>query len=301
MSSLPQCPSCGDQFRPGIVECPDCGVPLAAPSDPGSEQSGSGHPESHEAGSDRPGVGSTQPSSRPTGGDAPVEAPDEEPVPDQGDEAPAMVDLHELSDPERRLVAQLLNGRRVRHSWQGGSVVVPARVVPEVELAVEQALQAGRPVLDAAVPSTVYEVGAWPAAVQAKLAGLLEGEAVAYEWDTNGDLVVASSDEEVVDALFDAIDESELAGGPDPLPLLEAVHADLARLTRDPGDDRARQGVVDVADDLAGADPPFGFDPPVWRQLIEVVTSLADDLDQLDGEDVRLRSSQAREELRRWL
>lgn len=269
MSSLGQCPSCGDRFRPGVQACPACRVALEPVGDGG----GSAAP---------PRVGDGVPTT-------------------VGDEAPATLDLDPLSEPERRLVAQLLTARRVRHSWQGGILVVPARLLGEAELAVEQALAAGRPVLDAAAPATVYEVAAWPSAVHAKLARLLEASGIGHEWDANGDLVVAEADEEAVEGLFDQIDESEVAAAPDPLPVLESLHADLIRLAREPLDDRARAGVAGAVEVLGAAAPPFGFEPTVWRSLVSDVSDFADRLDSLDGDVVRDRAADLRDDLRAWL
>lgn len=39
---MPWCPSCGDEFRPGIDECPDCGLQLTAERSPPP-----GHREPH--------------------------------------------------------------------------------------------------------------------------------------------------------------------------------------------------------------------------------------------------------------
>jgi hypothetical protein len=266
MSEVRQCPSCGDRFRPGIEECPDCGAELVDDAPAGDEGAPSPAPEA-------------------TAGDA---------------DAPAVLDLHPLSDAQRRLVGQVVTARRLRHSWQGANLVVPARLLAEAEAAVAAAVEASEPVL-AEGPTVVYEVGAWPAAVQGRLAELLDGAGIAHEWDDAGDLVVAEADEEAVEALFDQIDESELLGGPDPLEVLEALHGDLARLSRDPLDERGRRRLPDHAAALAAASAPFGFEPRVWRSLVAGVGRLADDLDGLDAPDVRERASGLRESVRAWL
>jgi hypothetical protein len=218
------------------------------------------------------------------------------------DDGTAALDLHPLSDEERRLVEQLLTSRLVRHTWQGAELVVPAHLATEAELAVEQALAAGRAEIGGdGGPSTVYEVAAWPVAVHARLAELLTGSGIAHRWDANGDLVVAEVDEEAVEALFDRIDTTDLDGAVDPLPVLDLLHRHLARLCREPHDLRARQGVVDAAGDLQAATLPFGFDPPVWRQLVAATAELAAEVDAIDGSRLRERSATLRDELRSWL
>lgn len=217
------------------------------------------------------------------------------------DDETATVDLHGLSDEERRLVDQLLTARLVRHSWQGGDLLVPGRLVAEADLAVEQAVAAGRDAVGTAGPTVVYEVAAWPLALHARLAELLAEAGIAHRWDPRGDLVVAEVDEDAVEALFDRIDDAELAAAVDPLPVLEALHGHLARLSRDPQDARARKGLVDAATDLRSATMPFGFDPPVWRGLVLATASLADESGTLEESRLRERAATLRQELRSWL
>lgn len=262
MSDLGQCPSCGDQFRPGVESCPACRVPLQPAGAGGDGGGGSG------------------------------------PAADPGHVA--VVDLQPLSDAERDLVEQVLGSRRVRHGWQGANLVVPAHLAGEAQLAVEEVVGA-RSGLDPDVAATVYEVAAWPAAVQARLEALLVDAGIAHEWDANGDLVVAEADEEAVEAVFDQIDESELTAGPDPLPLLESLHAHLTRLAREPLDERARAGLVDAAAALTVAPPPFGLEPSRWHRLLTAVIGLADRLPALDGEVVKERSAALRDDVRSWL
>jgi hypothetical protein len=274
MSDVLRCPSCGDELRPGTASCPDCGVPLSAgdappPAEPAAETDAASEGE-------------------PVGGDEPASEP-------------ATLDLHPLSDPQRRLVDQLLTARRVRHSWQGGDLLVPAHLAGEAELAVEQALAAGADAVGRDGPTVVYEVAAWPVAVHARLAELLGETGIAHQWDPNGDLVVAEADEEAVEALFDRIDEAELVDAPDPLPILDALHGHLARLGREPHDLKARQGLTEAAADLRAATMPFGFDPPVWRALVAATTTLADSVGTLDGARLRDRATALRQELLSWL
>lgn len=268
MTDLGQCPSCGDRFRPGVRACPDCGVDLV-------------HPDTS-----------------PAGGSIAATAPAAE---DHAPPAPVSLDLHELADGERRLVDELLTRRRVRHSWQGTVLVVPAGLLPEAELAVEHALRAPGPALDPDAAATVYEVADWPPAVQAKLTDLLVGAGIAHEWDDNGDLAVAEADEEAVDALFDQIDQGELEVPSDPLAVLESAHVHLARLARDPMDTRARHGLADDAGDLQASGPPFGFEPRSWRSLVDDVVGFVDELGDTDGDDVRRRAGVLRQQLGAWL
>jgi hypothetical protein len=248
------------------------------------------------AGSGEPGRGEPDPG---TAGTGPVAEHGDPPGGPAAGGAPAVLDLHPLSDAQRRLVAQVLTARRLRHSWQGANLVVPAHLAGEAEAAVDSALGAA----DAGVegPTVVYEVGGWPAGVQSRLAAMLAGAGIAHQWDEHGDLVVAEADEQAVEDLFDQIDESELAGGPDGLALLEGVHDDLARLARDPGDARARAGLEARAADLAPAEPPFGFDAPVWRRLVGGVGELAGGLRDLDDDEVRHRATALRQQVREWL
>lgn len=296
MSDVRHCPSCGDQFRPGIEDCPDCGVALLDAAAATGTEAGTVAPT--DGGSAPAAVGAADADAEGTADAGPARAP-AAPAAPHG--APVVLDLHPLSDAERRLVGQVVTSRRLRHHWQGANLVVPAHLEAEAEAAVAAALQAARPDLADAGPTVVYEVADWPPEVQTRLAGLLDAAGIAHQWDAGGDLVVAEADEDRVEALFDEIDESELAAGPDPLPVLEALHEDLARLARDPLDGRARRGVAERAGDLAAASLPFGFDARVWRSLVGSVEAFADDLGDLDPPEVRDRAAALREDLRSWL
>lgn len=270
MDEVVRCPACGDGFRLGTERCPDCRVELEAP---GEAEVGAG-------------VG---PAGPPVSGGGPA------------DEVPATLELHHLTDEARRLVDQLLTARLVRHTWQGSDLLVPARLVGEAELAVEQATAMGTGSATGDGPTVIYEVAGWPVALHARLAELLDEARIRHEWDPQGDLVVSEADEEAVEALFDQLDESELAGAPDPLGVLDVLHGHLSRLVREPIDGRARQGVVDAAADLRRASLPFGFDPPVWRSLVQATLRLADQLPALDANRVRERAAALRAELQSWL
>ena len=223
-------------------------------------------------------------------------------------ESSAAVDLHDLSDVERNLVGEILTSRRVRHRWHTSHLLVPPHLVGEVELAVEQVVAASRD--DEAAgdetgegvgPTVVYEVGAWPVVVHARLAELLVAAGVAHRWERNGDLVVPEADEDAVEALFDELDQSDLDEALDPLPVLEDLHRGLARLSRDPLDLRAREQLISAADDLRRATLPFGFDPPVWRALVAGTSTFAAQLPGLEATRLRERATSLRNDLRSWL
>jgi hypothetical protein len=229
-------------------------------------------------------------------------------------------DCAPIAEQSRVMLASLLRGADVPHAWQGTTLTVREADEAVVDGFIDDVMAAATPAIDPDVERVVFEVGAWPVALQTSLAESLTVADVAYEWDEAGDLVVAVEHEEVVERIVDELpdpDDPDLAtdgaGANDGL----AVHAMLdrllgaaGRLARHPADATATMTVVDVVADLERIPAPFGFDGPQWRALVEPAVRLRDALEGagVDGapvettdDDVRAQADELRTRLRAYL
>lgn len=219
----------------------------------------------------------------------------------------------------RGLLASLLGSSGIEHVWQGTTLTVHERDEDAVDELVEEVLASAGSALEPGVARVVYEVGTWPAALQSQLAEALTLEDVAYEWDHNGDLVVAADDEERVSLAMDALPDpdDEAVSSDDGVALhelLDRIFLAADRLTRNADDAAGIVDLVEGADLLGRLALPFGFEPAQWRALVERVDELsaavapptpgdpdADRPDPVDPEVVAASAARLREELRAFV
>jgi hypothetical protein len=216
----------------------------------------------------------------------------------------------------RAMLASLLDSHGIRHAWQGTVLSVLPEDEDAVDELIDEVMASARPALDPAAEKVVYEVGAWPAALQTMLADSLTVADLPYEWDERGDLVVYAEHEEEVELILDEMpdpDDPEVAGevsSDDGI----AVHELLDRLFIAAGrlaskDDAASIVAVDeVVGTLERMAPPFGFEPPQWRTLVNRAIVLRDaltagphDPEALDDEDLREVAGDVRDLVRQYI
>jgi hypothetical protein len=216
----------------------------------------------------------------------------------------------------RSLLASLLDTNEIRHAWQGTTVTVFEEDEETVDALIDDVMASARPALDAAAEKLVYEVGAWPAALQTSLADALTVADLPYEWDARGDLVVYAEHEAEVEAILEQLPDPE---DPEVQDLSSddglAVHEVLDqlfvgsdRLARRPEDASAVIGVDRAASDLERMPPPFGFEPPQWRALVGRATRLRDALaagpdsdDSLDDDELKSLAGEVRDLVRQYV
>jgi hypothetical protein len=224
------------------------------------------------------------------------------------------------AEQSRVMLAGLLRGNGVPHAWQGTTLTVREADEETVDGLIDDVLAAARPAIDPDVERVVFEVGAWPVALQTSLAESLTVAAVAYEWDAAGDLVVAAEHEALVERILDELpdpDDPDLdadgQGADDGIAvhaLLDRLFGAAGRLARHPTDATATVTTVDVVADLERIPAPFGFDAPQWRALLQPALALRDALEGVgeDGvavassdDDIRAHADEVRTRLRSYL
>ena len=172
------------------------------------------------------------------------------------------------------------------------------------------------PVLDHTAERVVYEVGAWPVALQTMLADSLAVAELPYEWDERGDLVIYAEHEDEVEAILDEMpdpDDEDLVGevsADDGI----AVHELLDRIFLASGrlasrDDAASiLDIVEAVGTLERMGPPFGFEPPQWRAFVARAALVRDALAASPGDehaladgDLRAAAGELRDLLRQYV
>ena len=232
-----------------------------------------------------------------------------------GDEELAY-DCTSWAGESRGLLASLLESHGIRHAWQGTVLSVLPDDEDAVDELIDEVMASARPALDPAAAKVVYEVGAWPAALQTMLADSLTVADLPYEWDERGDLVVYAEHEEEVEAILDDMpdpDDPDVAGevsSDDGI----AVHELLDQLFLASGrlaskDDAAAMLAVDEAvGTLERMAPPFGFEPPQWKTLVARAIVLRDalaagpkDEAALDDAELRQVAADVRDLVRQYI
>jgi hypothetical protein len=126
------------------------------------------------------------------------------------DEEQLAYEFHDWAFESRRLIDQLLTGETVAHAWQGATLIIRAEDEDRVDQLVEQVEHSTLPTLDPDREHSVYEMAGWSDAQQTSLSRQLGVEAIAHEFDVNGDLVIHAEDEERLDEILDVIDQEGL-------------------------------------------------------------------------------------------
>lgn len=242
--------------------------------------------------------------------DHPPLAPEE--VGDLDDEQIAY-EFHDWSFESRRMLDQLLTGRRIAHAWQGASMIVRVADEDAVDELVEEVEVAALPTLDPELEHTVYEMEGWTAEKQTVLSNRLGAAGIAHEFDVNGDLVVHADDEARVDEVLDDIEarweenggaaddegDDELVDldGLDVNELLSTLFDAADRLRRNARDAQGVLRFLDNAPTLERMGMPFGFERPAWDAVRDATRSLHELLDADDSEDdeVQAQAQQLRD------
>jgi hypothetical protein len=197
-------------------------------------------------------------------------------------------DVSEWAGASRTMLDALLVGDDIPHFWQGTELYVKNEFERRVDELIDEVLDSASPALEPGRDKVVYEVGSWSAALQSGLAESLGVADIAYEWSESGDLLVYADDEERVDAILDAMpdpDDEELsdADGLAVQDVLSKLFLATGTLRRSPTDADAVIDAVDAANRLERLSVPFGFEPPVWRGIVDDAMALRELLEG-DGE-----------------
>jgi hypothetical protein len=243
------CALCGAQYLAGTANCVDCLVPLV---------------------------------------ENPPLSPDDI-ADDEGEQIAYEYD--DLEAEERFVIDRVLADAGIVHAWEGTSLVVAPYDSDEVDRILDAAADLDEPtgdideaLLDEDSDQVVYDLSDWDGARRTDLDGQLEAEGIPHAFDETGDLVVLATDEDRVDAIIDAIDfpdqldadHSGDDGGLDAVDALGRLYVAADQLVHDPTSPDGTMAAVEAAGDLEAMPVPFGFGPPVWKELQEAATRLRD-------------------------
>jgi hypothetical protein len=208
------------------------------------------------------------------------------PVPESG-EGFLSYQVSEWSGESRSLLDAMLSSSGIRHFWQGTTLNVEGDHEDEVDRIIDEVMASATAALDEDRAKCVYEVAEWSAAMQQSLADSLVVAEVPYEWDAHGDLVVYADDESTVDAILDSMpdpDDAERKGDRDfdVQGGLSSLWTAAVQLVKNPAAPGATIAVADLADELEHTPLPFGFEPVVWRSIVEQAAALRDGMAAID-------------------
>lgn len=239
---------------------------------------------------------------------------DDEPEGVDSDAAGYVVyELNEWSRESRRMVQQLLEGADVPYVWEGTNLVVPAPFERQVDEAVEQVEATAVPPLDPDADKLLYELAEWSEHEVAQLVDALAEADVPYDFDVEGNLVVLAEDEQEVERLLDSIEFPDALdvdeggedddGGPEPQEVLSDLFVAADRLAHHARDHEGVLGFIAAADAIGALRLPFGFEPTVWKRIVEGATELNGALqdDAVPDEEVEEKAAAYRTLLRDYV
>lgn len=227
---------------------------------------------------------------------------DDDPNDDESGEGYVVYELHERSRETRVMLQQLLDADDIPYVWEGTDLVVPGAFERDVDALVEHADAAAEPVLPAEAEKTLYELSDWSDDDAVRLSDALAAEGILHEFDVEGNLIVLTEDEERVEEIFDEVgspdaerqegDEDgedaetlDTGDGPDAQAVLTDLFVASDKLRKNANDHNGVLGLVDAAGIIEEMRLPFGFDPKVWRSIVEAAVALRDAIEDDDTPD----------------
>lgn len=218
-------------------------------------------------------------------------------------------ELHEWALEARGMLAQLLTGEKVPHSWQGTTLLVHESQEEEVDALLEEVESVADRGLDPDEPQTAFEMHGWDGGMIEQLTERLAEAGVPHEIDDDGDLVVHETDEEQVELIIEELlalaEEAGLVHleGLEANELLSQLFLAADRLRRDVHDSAGVLGAVEHGKRLAEVATPFGFAATTWRSLRDSAAELVDLLESEDAadDDVREHAHRLRDTLQRYV
>ncbi|MDH4146413.1 MAG: hypothetical protein OEY23_14730 [Acidimicrobiia bacterium] len=227
----------------------------------------------------------------------------------RGDER--VFELREWPEAAVTMVASLLEAGDVAHRWEDRDLVVDAGVRNEAQDVLDEVVESFAPRLAESLDRVAYDLAGWPDFEVDRLVEALQQAQVVHEWTEEGELLVAEADEELVDALFEALDlrgpedgKAEL-DGEELSALLTALFVSADRMARNAQDGDAVIGFATAAVQLGGVALPVGFDAAAWdvvgNRCAELRRILAEDDSESSDEDIAVRAGEIRDRLQVWL
>jgi hypothetical protein len=193
--------------------------------------------------------------------------------------------------------AEVLAESQIPHAWNGTDLVVHVDWENTVDELLDAVEQGATGEVDTSDDELVYELDEWPAEDRETLAAKLTEAGVPHRWEGDSTLVVAPTDEELIEAVLDelefphalAVDAAEDVDDDAEETSFEVLSSLFLAADRLKGNPVDPEGIADLTDALEDADPdnpPYGIVPGLWRDAIERANRLADALaDEDDRSD----------------
>jgi hypothetical protein len=229
--------------------------------------------------------------------------------PDDPDATRVYYDLSAWSiDQQGELAAEMAEAE-IPHAWDGTELVVPEEfeqaadvLIGDVEIrlgiesdqelagGVDEASPLERIALEPDVPTTEFGLDEWSAGDRSLVDRALVGASIPFRWE-GATLLVATTDEDVVDAILDSVEAGEtddlveLAEETDQLPFETLTTFFLAgeRLRRNPFDADGLEQLIAATSVADLTQPPYGVEQRLWERTCALAEQLADVLaDEVD-------------------
>lgn len=220
-------------------------------------------------------------------------------------------ELNEWARESRLMVQQLLEASDVPFVWESTNLVVPAPFEAQADDAIAQVESTALPALDPDADKLLYELGEWTDAEVAQLVDALAGADIPYDFDVDGNLIVLADDEDAVEALLDSVefpdaldaDADDGDDGPTGQDLLSELFVAADRLRHHARDPEGVLGFVEAAATIQEARLPYGFEPDVWKRIVEGAAALraAIEDDDVGDEDIEAQADEYRSLLREFV
>ncbi len=212
--------------------------------------------------------------------------------------------LDDWASETRMMIGQLLAGEGIPFLWEAGTLVVTTESRVQAEELIAQADAVSRAVFDTDVETATYELDDWSDVQVNRLSEALVSQRIPFEFDMEGNLVIADTDEERVEGIFDGLDldwgdDAEADSDSEDIDI-QAVLSDLFvavdRLRRSATDHEGVLGLLAAAGPIEGTAIPFGFDPSVWAEIVGQTRRLRSALeeDSMTDEQIEMAAGEMR-------
>lgn len=264
-----RCPRCGSEYLATVGRCADCGVDLV---DAGS----SGAPDARDAVDPDVGVLEGRVSL---------------------DRATGRVSyaLDDWAGEVRVMIGQLLASAGIPFLWEAGTLVTTSDFRVQADELILQAEAVSGSVFADDTETSVYELDGWPDEQVNRLSEALTSVRIPFEFDIDGNLVIAAIDDDRIEDVFDELElddavDPDFDGASESLDVqaaLSELFVATDRLRRSARDHEGVLGLLDVAGSIEDTTIPFGFTPVVWNDIVsqtrDLRTAIEDD-SMTDGE-----------------
>ena len=198
-------------------------------------------------------------------------------------------DLDDWSELERQAITDRLREAGVPHGWEGPRLLIAAvdegvveNVLDIVEGESDDGDEAAEP-LDADRDQIAYDVSDLDDEVLDALVDALDAADIAFAWGDD-EMYVYAEHEAAVDAAFDAAQHPDEIAAEDDEPPAGAASADLLgdvfvaadRLQHDGDDGDGTATLLGIAVTIDDLDPPYGMGARDWERVCAGVGELAD-------------------------